>query len=95
MYCSLFRQANGIDLTQATHHQARTALTSIGGGVARSFELTVYRERASASECGGSSSSGSSGRRQFGSTPENPFEREGKSFLNVIAKIFPFIFVPF
>lgn len=70
-------QANGIDLTQATHHQARTALTSIGGGVARSFELTVYRERALVSECGGSSSSGSSGRRRFGSTPENPFEREG------------------
>ncbi|VUZ39013.1 unnamed protein product [Hymenolepis diminuta] len=69
-------EANGIDLTQATHHQARTALTSVGGGVARSFELTVYRERALVSECGGSSSSGSSGRRRFGSTPENPFERE-------------------
>lgn len=78
-----YLQANGIDLTQATHHQARTALTSVGGGgaVARSFELTVYRERASASECGGgggSSGSGCSGRRHFGSNPDNPFEREGK-----------------
>uniref|UniRef100_A0A5K3FS69 Ligand of Numb protein X 2 n=1 Tax=Mesocestoides corti TaxID=53468 RepID=A0A5K3FS69_MESCO len=63
-------EANGIDLTQATHHQARTALTSIGGVAKSSFELTVYRERA-ASDLG---SSASSGKRPVGL--ENPFERE-------------------
>lgn len=74
-------EVNGIDLTQATHHQARTALTSIGGAVARSFELTVYRERA-ASECAGS---GGSSKRHFGSIPENPFEREGRApYLNLL-----------
>lgn len=48
--------------------------------MARSFELTVYRERAatSTSECGTGSGSGSSSKRQFGSTLENPFEREGR-----------------
>ncbi|KAH9284188.1 Ligand of Numb protein X 2 [Echinococcus granulosus] len=76
-------EVNGIDLTQATHHQARTALTSIGGAVARSFELTVYRERA-ASECAGS---GGSSKRHFGSIPENPFEREEILHINLMKRL--------
>ncbi|KAL5108737.1 Ligand of Numb protein X 2 [Taenia crassiceps] len=76
-------EANGIDLTQATHHQARTALTSIGSAAARSFELTVYRERA-ASECAGL---GGSGKRHFGSAPENPFEREEILHINLMKRL--------